>query len=479
MRPRSIVGPLILIAIGVLFLMRNVWPEIALFEMFARYWPFLLILWGTVRLAEVLFWQFTGRPLPASSVSGGEWTAIVLLCLFGSAAYWGMSRPWSNLRISGKAVEVFGETFDFPIKETRQVGKTPRIVLELGRGNAKIVGADTDTIQLTGHKSIRAYQQADADRADKNSPIEIVTNGDLITIRTNQERLDTSSRATADMEITVPRGASFEGRGKYGDFDVLDIDGTVAIISDNAGVRLQNLAGNARIELRRSDVIRASKIIGSIEIKGRGQDIDIDSAEGPVTIDGAYTGELTFRNLAKPVRFTGLQTEMRIEKTLGSVRLRPGNLTLENVQGPIRLSGKTRDIQVRDFSGELDVEVDNGDLELRPSRQMGKIDARTGTGNIDVVVPAGTRFELKAKTDRGEIFNDFEGLVKVSSEQRGARASGGAGGPALTLTTDRGEISLRKSDSGSSSITKAPADGVLPRALTPQPPPAVPAPVQQ
>jgi hypothetical protein len=110
---------------------------------------------------------------------------------------------------------------------------------------------------------------------------------------------------------------------------------------------------------------------------------------------------------------------------------------------------------------------------------MGKIDARTGTGNIDVVVPAGTRFELKAKTDRGEIFNDFEGLVKVSSEQRGARASGGAGGPALTLTTDRGEISLRKSDSGSSSITKAPADGVLPRALTPQPPPAVPAPVQQ
>ena len=76
MRPRSIVGPIVLIGIGSLFLVRNLLPEIAFFDMFIRYWPFLLIAWGVVRLVEVLFWAGTRRSVPAAGVSGGEWTLV-------------------------------------------------------------------------------------------------------------------------------------------------------------------------------------------------------------------------------------------------------------------------------------------------------------------------------------------------------------------------------------------------------------------
>ena len=43
MKRGSVIAPLILIGIGALFLMRNVWPEIAIGELLSRFWPFILM----------------------------------------------------------------------------------------------------------------------------------------------------------------------------------------------------------------------------------------------------------------------------------------------------------------------------------------------------------------------------------------------------------------------------------------------------
>ena len=53
MRRNSAVGPILLILIGVLFLSRNLWQQIPLFDLLAHYWPFILIGWGVLRLVEV------------------------------------------------------------------------------------------------------------------------------------------------------------------------------------------------------------------------------------------------------------------------------------------------------------------------------------------------------------------------------------------------------------------------------------------
>jgi hypothetical protein len=67
MRRGSVIGPLILIGLGVLFLFRNLWPEIPLVDMISRFWPFLLIAWGGIRLLEILFWSMTGKPCRATA----------------------------------------------------------------------------------------------------------------------------------------------------------------------------------------------------------------------------------------------------------------------------------------------------------------------------------------------------------------------------------------------------------------------------
>ena len=84
---RAYVAPLLLIAIGALFLARNLYPEVPLMDYLARYWPFLLIVWGVLRLAEVLFWGATDKPLPRAGVSGGEWVLVVFLCIFGASLH--------------------------------------------------------------------------------------------------------------------------------------------------------------------------------------------------------------------------------------------------------------------------------------------------------------------------------------------------------------------------------------------------------
>src|SRR5262249_4098814 len=158
----------------------------------------------------------------------------------------------------------------------------------LGRGNAKITGNDSDTVQVSGHKTIHAYDQSDADKGDKEAPVEIVTMGDQVIIRTNQDKVDISQKITADLDITVTNGASVEGRGRLGDFDIRDISGNVEVVSDNAGVRVQNVSGSFKTELRRSDIVRAVNIKGPVDVKldlrGRaGQDLELESIEGPVT----------------------------------------------------------------------------------------------------------------------------------------------------------------------------------------------------
>src|ERR1700744_3905881 len=85
MRRASVIGPLILILIGLVFLSRNFWPEIQIGELIAVYWPYLLIIWGVLRLAEIVVGPMSSKPLPRNGVSGGEWVLVIFLCIFGSA----------------------------------------------------------------------------------------------------------------------------------------------------------------------------------------------------------------------------------------------------------------------------------------------------------------------------------------------------------------------------------------------------------
>lgn len=464
MRRRSLSGPLILILIGAFFLWQNLHPDFPLWETMARYWPFLLIAWGLARLVEVLIWRPQGR---VGTFSGGEIVLIVLLCIAGTGM-WQAHRH--GVRFTSRGLDVFGEQFDYTISARRDAPGIKRVVFENPRGNVRVNGGDFQEIVVTGHKMIRAYNRRDADRTSEQTQVEIIPQGDRILIRTNQDRVPGNQRVSHDLEVTVPRAIVVEARNKNGDYEINDITGNVEIGSDRADVRLNRIGGNARLDLDRSGVIRVVDVKGNLELHGRGSDVELENIGGQVSVNGAYSGTLDFKNLAKPLHFESRNTDLRVEAIPGRISMDLSELTARNVTGPIRLVTKSRDIKFEEFTQALELETERGDIELSPGRlPLSKIEARSKTGRIELVLPERATFDLEATAERGDAINDFGPALKKEAEGHGATLKGKVGnGPPIHLTADRGGVSIRKAGAAA---TKPPAPPIVPGMPAPPPPP--------
>jgi DUF4097 and DUF4098 domain-containing protein YvlB len=287
----------------------------------------------------------------------------------------------------------------------------------------------------------------DATSADQRTQLEVVRQGDVITVRTNTDRSDTRMRVHADIDITVPKGASIEARGRYGDFDVSDITGALDVQSDNAALRAQNLGGNLKADIRRSDVIRATNVKGGVELRVTGQsdNLELENIEGPVTLNGSYF-EVDLRHLAQAVRFDGPQTDFRAERCDGQIHMTPTSFNADNIIGPVTLTNsRSKDVQITDATESLQVALDRGDIELRSSKlPLPKMDLRTRNGSVTLALPENAKFALKASTRRGEVHNEYGGPVQVEEGHNSGSLTASTGGPEVVAATDRGDVTVRK-----------------------------------
>jgi DUF4097 and DUF4098 domain-containing protein YvlB len=441
MRPRSLTGPLILVIIGSLFLWRNFHPEAPIYEIMALYWPFLLILWGALRLIEVA-WPGSNWK---SGFSGGEVVLVVMICLVGSGMWVGY-RHGANWNWEG--LNAFGNEYDYPVTAKAPAAGMKRIVFDIARGNIKVTGGDTQEVAVSGNKVIRSFSREDADRANNNTPIEVVPEGDHLLVRANQDRASDNQRVSEDIEVTVPRSIAVEARARRGDFEVGDVDGDVTLGGSRGDVRLSRLGGNARVEVSHSDSIRAIDVKGHIDVQGEGSDLSLENVQGQVTINGAFSGTLDFKNLAKPLEFQGARnTELHVEAVPGNISMDMGEFTANGLTGPVRFVTRSRDIKIGRFSQTMTIETEHGNIELDPGMPVPAIEARSGAGNIELTLPAKAAFHLEATAERGDATNDFGPPIQKDTSGRSATLKGKVGdGPSIRLIASRGEVTLHKGD---------------------------------
>ena len=442
MRRGSITGPIILLLIGSLFLWRNLHPSLPIFDIVAQYWPFLLIVWGLMRLVEALLWR--DNQSRGGGFTGGEVVLVILICMVGLGVW---QAKEVGIHFNSHGLDIFGEEFDYPVSAAAPAAGMKRLVLENPRGNIHVIGGDGQQVTVTGHKSIRSYERTDADRTSQNTPIEILPQGDRLVIRTNQDRSTDSSRISDDLEITAPRGMSVEWRGNVGDADISDIEGDVEVANNHGDARLSRIGGNARLELGRSDTVNAVDVKGKIDLQGRGGDLTFENISGLVTVSGSYSGTLEFKNLAKPLQFEGERgTELHVEAIPGSISMDLSTLTGNGVVGPMRAVTRSRDIRLEQFSQSVEINTDRGDIELQPGKTpLSAIQARSGVGAIELVLPDRAAFQLQATAERGDAVNDYGPPIEKEVDRRTATLRGKSGeGPAITLTADHGTVTVRK-----------------------------------
>jgi len=438
---RSFSGPLLLLAIGAFFLWRNLHPEAPVFDIVAQYWPFLLIAWGLLRLLEGLVWHRDGV---RGSFTGGEIVLVVFICIAGSGIWQAREH---GVRFMRGGLDFWGQEYDFPASATMSAAGMKRIVFENPRGNIKVTGGDSNDVTVNGRKLINAYRREDAERSNSQTPVEIVAQGDRLVVRTNQDRVPGNQRISEDLEVAVPRGLAVESRGAAGDYEVGDVSGDVEIATSRGDVRLSNVGGNVRVDVSHSDLIRASDVKGRIDLQGRGSDVELENIAGQVTISGSFSGTLNFKNLAKPLQFEGTRgTELSAQAVPGSINMDLGEFTASGIVGPIRLVSRARDIKLEQFTQSVELETERGDIEMTPGKlPLAPIQARSGSGKIELLLPEKAAFQLEATAERGGAVNDFGSQIKERSEGRTAILSGVVGdGPVIKLTANRGWISVRK-----------------------------------
>src|SRR5579864_3264164 len=117
-RRRSFAGPLVLIALGVVFLMgtMGILSRARMWHLFANYWPALLIVWGLVKLIEHQQAQRAG--VRSSGIGAGGIFLAIMIVVFGLVATQIEHVNWSGIRDQMNwddpdLSNIFGESYSF------------------------------------------------------------------------------------------------------------------------------------------------------------------------------------------------------------------------------------------------------------------------------------------------------------------------------------------------------------------------------
>lgn len=439
MNRHSVTGPLLLVGVGVVLLLHNFAPDV---RIFASYWPFALIAVGILGLMEVLFHASRGNPIPPRPISGWVWVLVVIVAM----GAWGYRRNGVRIgRLEASGINFLGTNYDYDVNATATEPGINRIVLENIRGNLSVRGGPGDAIAVTGHRSIRAYNKAEADQANA-ATVKLDRRGDTLVIHAQLNDQGRGAASTSDLDIVVPKGVTVEARDRNGDLAVDDITGSVEVSNGRGEIRLNNIGKDVKIETRRSGLIRVTNVLGNLDMSGSGDEVQVEHIAGLVSINGKYSGTLEFRAIAKQLHFESDVTDLRAVAVPGSLVLDLSEMKAKNVTGPLRFQTKTRDVEIEAVSGAVEVMLDRGDVRFAGGTVLPKLDVHTRNGDVNLVLPEGAAFELKAATGQGEVENEYGTGVTTETSGRAATAKGsfGSKGPQLVVMTDRGTVSIKK-----------------------------------
>ncbi|HEV3037716.1 MAG TPA: toast rack family protein [Candidatus Angelobacter sp.] len=290
-RRGSMVGAILLIGLGVLFLIGNLRPGLDAWWILARYWPLLLIFIGLGKLWD--YYQRRSNPDAANRrwLGGGEVAIILLVALFGIAFTAGRGHVgWS----SGQHLHDV-ESIELPGAESAKIQvDMPAGHLDLSGGAAKAVEATFDYYQHEGKPTISHEvhgSQGDVSITQEGSHTHFLRSGG------NDWTLHLNKDLPTDLRVNVGAG---QGEFQLGGLALTGLELHMGAGQVNVDLRgdwkkdldatIQGGVGQATIHLPSNVGVRvhATSGIGAVTTSGleKRDDYYVNSAYGksPVTL---------------------------------------------------------------------------------------------------------------------------------------------------------------------------------------------------
>jgi len=466
MRRASVVGPLLLIGAGIVFLLIQTGriDRSDFFVSYAHWWPLVLVGAGLIVLAEWGLDQFhmrdPQRPQYRRSIGFGVVMLLLFFAFVGILADTGMAfhHPQGifmrGLNINADSWdELFGDKHEFDQTLDLPLPSSGSVTIVNPHGDVNVAGTSEDgRIHIAEHKTIYAGSDSDAeDRAKKLAPQTTTEGADTRIV------LASLDGAHADLTITVPAEAAATINANRGAIHISSIKAAVTVTANHGDIELAAISGPVTAHMNSAgSSLTARSLDQGISVQGHADEIRLTDITGPVAINGEVFGDTHMERVNGAVHFHTSRTDVQLARLDGDAQVGGSGISVDQAQGPAIVNTSRRNVSLDRLAGDIAVTNSWGSVEVIAAPPLGNVTIEDRNGSVRTTLPEHAGFAVQATTTNGNIDTNLqfasgnETPVEVAGHRNQKMLTGTVGNsqdsPTIHITTANGDISVMKGD---------------------------------
>jgi len=447
----SIVGPLLLVTIGILFFLVQSGhvAASAFWGWYGRWWPLLMVGLGVLLLLE---WSVDrafqkDASVPTRSVVGGGVVGlVVVLAIVGIIA----SGVRDAHRLLGKGMTINGDDWEDLVGSKHESDSVPvvrpfvaghALVIDNPRGDVTLAGTSDDgQLHLTAHNEVRVSSDSDADGRLRQLEAKVSDGGDTTTIT-----VPSVDRGRTDLTVLVPANVRPTVMANRGEVHVNNIKGSVNITANHGNTEITAITGPVIAHVNnRSSSLNVHSVTGNVTVEGSGDVATFSNISGVLTVNADFFGGSHFQKIAQPLNYKSSRTAFSLQRLDGELNIGSQEFSADGISGPVSVETRRRNVTLNRVSGDVKVKTDNGTVEIGTVLPVGSITVDNHNGEVTVSVPDKAKFTFQADASGGNVNTDL-GLSNQSKPNDGSMSGTyNGGGSAIRLSTTHGDITLNR-----------------------------------
>jgi DUF4097 and DUF4098 domain-containing protein YvlB len=442
-RVPSVVGPVILIGVGIVALLVVTGHINAgdFWTWYGRWWPLLLIGAGLALLGE---WALDMRRETPIRRGGSFIGILFLLAVLGLGAT-GWNNFWGPLRAQwGDQGDNFFNAFGLPehtndqVALNSQIPANATIEIQNPRGDVSVTAGDQSSIQVQAHEVAFARSDEEANKIFEAEKPRLTVSGSAVLVKS-----DSSNSGRLNLTVTVPRTAKVIVNSAHGDVTAAGLGNGINITAAHGDIHLGTLTGqvNAHFSDHKGD-FSAHQVEGDIIADGHCNDITLSEIKGKVSINGEIFGDVHMESVSGPINLHTSVTDLQVASLPGDLTLNPDDLRVTEAKGQVRITTHSKDVDLNQIYGDSYVENRDGRIAIEPAG-IYSVEAKNGKGDVEVSLPPNASATVDGRTRNGDIVSEFA-LAISGEESKTISGRIGSGGSRITLNAQNGDLRIKK-----------------------------------
>lgn len=441
-RRSSIVGPVVLVTIGILALLLETGhlSPMAFWQWYARWWPILLIGVGLVSLAEY-FWD-RNNPYAGRRSLGGVVVLILLVAMLGWAAHarhvvWGpLGDQFGD---NDDFFSMLGEEHDNDVQQDQAIPANATVNIQNPRGDVTVTTSTDDQIHVRAHQVVHTNSDSEAQKEFAEVTPKIVASGSNAVIT-----IPGRDGVRVDLTVQLPEKSFATINAGRGDVTVEGLKNNADVTASHGDVKFDSIGGNVHARMSHGD-FSAHQVEGQALVDGHADDVTLSEIKGAVVLDGEFYGDTHLEQVGSTVHFHSSRTDLDIPKLAGDLTMDSSDLTIGQSSGPVRITTRSKNIELSQVTGDTHIENSDGDVNVTSVSPLGNVQITNRSGGLTLTVPENASFTVNASTtEDDDLSTDFPLQTSTSGERKTLQGTVGHGGVKLDLTTSHGNLELRK-----------------------------------